>query len=144
MKLRVGSAALVWALFITLLHVQLNIGWAELGAKVRVLTGERRAELRVGFLPVTCHLTCPVTNWITTHSESGSTFRSHKFTDFATVKEALISEEVSASFILARVGGARLRVAPRSASTNRHERNRVPRPGRAGPPGGRAAPRLGL
>jgi NitT/TauT family transport system substrate-binding protein len=38
---------------------------------------------------------------VTKHSESGSLFRSHKFTDFATVKEALIAREIDASFILA-------------------------------------------
>lgn len=38
---------------------------------------------------------------MTTHSESGAVFRSRKFTDFATVKEALISKEIGASFILA-------------------------------------------
>jgi NitT/TauT family transport system substrate-binding protein len=38
---------------------------------------------------------------VTTHSESGSVFKSRKFTDFATVKEALIAKEIGASFILA-------------------------------------------
>lgn len=38
---------------------------------------------------------------MTTHSESGAVFRSRKFTDFATVKEALISKEIGASFMLA-------------------------------------------
>ncbi len=38
---------------------------------------------------------------MTTHSDSGAIFKSRKFTDFATVKEALISKEIGASFILA-------------------------------------------
>lgn len=38
---------------------------------------------------------------MTEHSEDGALFRSQKFTDFPTVKEALISKDVQASFILA-------------------------------------------
>ena len=53
MKLKVGLGALVWALLITVLHVQLNVGWAVLVDKIQVMRGEERAELVVGFLPVT-------------------------------------------------------------------------------------------
>ena len=60
-----------------------------------------RGELVVGFLPVTCHLTCPVTNWITTHRESGSVFRSKKYTNFPTIAEEFKSGKLKASFILA-------------------------------------------
>jgi NitT/TauT family transport system substrate-binding protein len=38
---------------------------------------------------------------VTRHSEKGTLFRSQKFTDWPTVKEALISKEVGAVFILA-------------------------------------------
>lgn len=38
---------------------------------------------------------------MTTHSERSSTFRSQKFTDFATVKESFIAREIEATFILA-------------------------------------------
>ena len=47
-KRKVVLGALLWALLITLLHVQLNVGWARLG---RQILG--RKELVVGFLPVT-------------------------------------------------------------------------------------------
>lgn len=53
MKLKVGIGALVWACLISVLHVQLNVGWAALVDKVQVMRGEERAELVVGFLPVT-------------------------------------------------------------------------------------------
>lgn len=53
MKRRVLLGALVWALAITALHVQLNVGWAALRDEARVLLGEEREELIVGFLPVT-------------------------------------------------------------------------------------------
>jgi NitT/TauT family transport system substrate-binding protein len=38
---------------------------------------------------------------VTEHTEGGSLFRSQKFTDWPTVKEALIAEEIGAVFILA-------------------------------------------
>ncbi len=38
---------------------------------------------------------------MTQHSDRGSFFRSRKFTDFATVKEALIAREIGATFMLA-------------------------------------------
>lgn len=75
-----------------------------------------RDELVVGFLPVTCHLTCPVTNWITSHSDRGTVFRSKKYTDFATVAEEFKSGKLKASFILAplamqlRRGGAPIKI----------------------------------
>ena len=48
MNTRVGAAALAWLLFITALHVHLNVGWERLGGMI-----EGRKELVVGFLPVT-------------------------------------------------------------------------------------------
>lgn len=60
-----------------------------------------RGELIVGFLPVTCHLTCPVTNWVTSHSEKGTNFRSKKYTDFATVSDDFKGGKLKATFILA-------------------------------------------
>jgi hypothetical protein len=53
MKLKVLLGALCWTLFVTLLHVSLNLGWGEVARRVRVLVGEEREELLVGFLPVT-------------------------------------------------------------------------------------------
>ena len=53
MKRKVLIGALGWALLISLMHVQLNVGWANLRKEVAVLTGEQRRELIVGFLPVT-------------------------------------------------------------------------------------------
>src|ERR1043166_3278559 len=49
-----------------------------------------REELRVGFLPVTCHLTCPVTDFATRTSNS-TRFESQRFTDFPTIVESLKS-----------------------------------------------------
>jgi NitT/TauT family transport system substrate-binding protein len=61
----------------------------------------RRGELMVGFLPVTCHLTCPVTDFSTRTSTTSTHFASQRFTEFPTVVEALKTRDLDASFILA-------------------------------------------
>ena len=61
----------------------------------------RAAELAVGFLPVTCHLTCPVTDYATRTTTTGTRFDSQRFTDFATVIEAVKARKLDATFMLA-------------------------------------------
>ena len=57
--------------------------------------------LTVGFLPVTCHLTCPVTDFATKHTRTGTRFDSERYADFPTVVEAIKARRLSASFMLA-------------------------------------------
>jgi len=59
------------------------------------------AELAVGYLPVTCHLTCPVTDFATKHTTTGTRFKSQRFSEFPTVVEALKARKIDATFILA-------------------------------------------
>jgi len=61
--------------------------------------GTVRRRLEIGFLPVTCHLTCPVTNWVTEHSEKGTVFAAQKFQDFPSMKEAMIGRKIDAGFL---------------------------------------------
>lgn len=63
--------------------------------------GVERARFTVGFLPVTCHLTCPVTSWVTRHSDHGTVFEAQKFNDFPSMKEALIARQIDATFMIA-------------------------------------------
>ena len=56
--------------------------------------------LKVGFLPVTCHLTCPVTDFATKTSK-GNRFESWRFTDFPTVVETMKSGRLQATFMIA-------------------------------------------
>jgi NitT/TauT family transport system substrate-binding protein len=56
--------------------------------------------LEVGFLPVTCHLTCPVTDYATKTSK-GFHYVSKRFMDFPTVAEAFKSGRLEASFFVA-------------------------------------------
>lgn len=57
------------------------------------------SELKVGFLPVTCHLTCPVTDFASRTSAT-TRFESLRFTDFPTVIEAIKSERLEAGFMI--------------------------------------------
>ncbi len=61
---------------------------------------EVRETLKVGFLPVTCHLTCPVTDYATKTSH-GTRFESQRFTDFPTVVETVKSGRLDATFMIA-------------------------------------------
>jgi NitT/TauT family transport system substrate-binding protein len=57
-------------------------------------------ELTVGFLPVTCHLTCPVTDYASKTSKSGTNFNSRVFSDFPTVASALEAKQIQATFMI--------------------------------------------
>jgi NitT/TauT family transport system substrate-binding protein len=61
----------------------------------------KKDELAVGFLPVTCHLTCPVTDFASHTTSTGTTFKSERFTDWPTVAEALKSGALKATFMIA-------------------------------------------
>ncbi len=62
---------------------------------------DRDNLLEVGFLPVTCHLTCPVTDFATKTTTTGTRFGSLRFTEFPTVVEALKARKLQATFLLA-------------------------------------------
>ena len=56
--------------------------------------------LTVGFLPVTCHLTCPVTDFASKTTQSNTNFNSQIFTDFPTVVSALEAKQIQATFMI--------------------------------------------
>ena len=61
----------VWLTVITASHGVLNLRWL-----VRKTAGVgTQPEFGVGFLPVTCHLTCPVTDFINKNIEGQSFFQ---------------------------------------------------------------------
>jgi NitT/TauT family transport system substrate-binding protein len=84
-RIAVGTAVVLVAL--TLLH---HKPWRT-----------RDSGLDVGFLPVTCHLTCPVTDFATRTTTTGTRFHSVRFSDFPTVSEALKTRDMDATFMLA-------------------------------------------
>ncbi|MEO8725410.1 MAG: ABC transporter substrate-binding protein [Acidobacteriaceae bacterium] len=98
LKNKILLGALLWLVFITALHGYLNENWAA------VLNDYRPAAQRkitVAYLPVTCQLTCPVTDYISKFSENGELFLPRMFQGFPEIKEALISNKVQAAFIVA-------------------------------------------
>jgi NitT/TauT family transport system substrate-binding protein len=87
-----------WLILISSLHAYLNVNWPA------VLNDYRPAAVRkitVAYLPVTCQLTCPVTDYISKFSDNGELFLPRMFQGFPELKEALISNKVQAAFIVA-------------------------------------------
>jgi len=87
-----------WLVTITALHAWLNVNWAA------VLNDYRSPEKRritVAYIPVTCQLTCPVTDYISKLSQNGEIFLPRLFQGFPEIKEALISNRIQAAFIVA-------------------------------------------
>ena len=72
-------------------------------SRADALSGESKTalqELKVGYLPVTCHLTCPVTDFATRTSTTNR-FESQRFTDFPTVVESVKGGRLDATFMIA-------------------------------------------
>lgn len=59
------------------------------------------SQLEVGFLPVTCHLTCPVTSFASKTTTTHTRFDSRSFQDFPTVVESIKARKIDATFMLA-------------------------------------------
>jgi len=77
--------------------------WLNLGMLSRTTGGsdEGTARFRVGFLPVTCHLTCPVTDWINQNTAGHGFYEPLRFQSWPEIKEAFISDHTPAAFLLA-------------------------------------------
>ena len=107
--LRWGLGALAAVLVLGVLRAK---PWRPSEAKGR----SARESLTVGFLPVTCHLTCPVTDYASKTSRT-TRFESQRFTDFPTMVETFKSGRLEATFMIAplamklREQGLRVRIA---------------------------------
>ena len=53
MKRSILLGAILWLLFITGSHVQLNVGWDKVQESFAQIMGKKRDKMIVGFLPVT-------------------------------------------------------------------------------------------
>src|SRR6266702_5417913 len=89
--------AVAWLAFITLLHVAINL---HLFGPKRTTASDQK-KFRIGFLPVTCHLTCPVTDFINKQIAGESIFTPLRFNGWPELKEAYLSGYTPATFILA-------------------------------------------
>ena len=86
-----------WVASISLLHAWLNLRWFDAPPR-RAGDG---ATFRVGFLPVTCHLTCPVTNFINDQMTGDGIFEPIRFSGWPELKETYLANKLEATFILA-------------------------------------------
>jgi len=80
------------------LHAYLNVNWASI---VNDYLPPAKRKFTVAYIPVTCHLACPVTDYISKFSRNGEIFLPKMFQGFPEIKEALISNKVQAAFIVA-------------------------------------------
>ncbi len=85
-------------MLISALHGYLNVNWAAVLNEYRP---PAKRKITVAYIPATCQLTCPVTDYISKFSDSGEMFLPRMFQGFPEVKEALISNKVQAAFIVA-------------------------------------------
>lgn len=100
-SLKIGLGVVAAIVVLALLRFQ---PWHHAQTASDVHTGPAaagtRQALTVGFLPVTCHLTCPVTDFATHQSATGTRFDSQRFTDFPTVAAAIKSKRIQATFMI--------------------------------------------
>jgi len=98
LKAKVILGAVAWIVLISALHGWLNVSWATVLNQYRPLA---KRKIIVAYVPVTCQLTCPVTDYISKFSDNGEIFIPRLFQGFPEIKEALISNKVQAAFIVA-------------------------------------------
>ena len=98
LKAKVILGAFAWIILISALHSWLNVSWATVLNEYRPMA-ERK--IVVAYIPVTCQLTCPVTDYISKFSDNGEIFIPRLFQGFPEIKEALIANKVQAAFIVA-------------------------------------------
>lgn len=98
---RAALGVLAAAVGLGFLHAWLNLGFDPLravGLRKQVAGTE---AFKVGFLPVTCHLTCPVTDWINRNTAGKGFYQPVRFNGFPEIKESLIAGYLPATFMLA-------------------------------------------
>ncbi len=98
LKNRLMIPIFVWLALVSGLHAYLNINWTAI---VNDYLPADKRKFTVAYIPVTCHLACPVTDYISKFSRGGEIFLPKMFQGFPEIKEALISNKVQAAFIVA-------------------------------------------
>jgi NitT/TauT family transport system substrate-binding protein len=91
-------AAVGWLVLVSALHGYLNVNWPAVFNDYRPIA---KRKITVGYLPATCQLTCPVTDYISKFSDNGELFLPRLFQGFPEIKEALIANKIQAAFIVA-------------------------------------------
>ncbi len=95
---RYAATAVVWLAAISVLH-----GWLNLNAFQARRAGADggKKTFKIGFLPVTCHLTCPVTDFINRSMTGSNIYEPIRFSGWPELKEAFLAGHTEATFILA-------------------------------------------
>lgn len=85
----------------TLKRIAIVVAAITLLAVLRFKPWERsyRRTLSVAFVPVTCHLTCPVTDFASKTTNTGTRFDAVRFTEFPSIVEALKAGRLQAGFV---------------------------------------------
>jgi NitT/TauT family transport system substrate-binding protein len=97
-KSKVILWAVGWLVVVSVAHGYLNVNWP---AVLNAYQPIAKRKITVAYIPVTCQLTCPVTDYISKFSDNGEIFLPRMFQGFPEIKEALISNRVQAAFIVA-------------------------------------------
>ena len=95
---RILLGLLLWTTAISALHLNLNFDWSVV-LNDRLPANQRR--FNVAFIPVTCHLACPVTDYISRRAVTKNLFIPRMFQGFPEIKEALIANKMQAAFMVA-------------------------------------------
>src|SRR5215471_10596176 len=95
---RITLLIVTWTVLVSGLHAYLNINWPAI---INDYLPQEKRKFTVAYIPVTCHLACPVTDYISKFSKAGEIFLPKMFQGFPEIKEALISNRVQAAFIVA-------------------------------------------
>ena len=95
---KVVIAVAVWTAALTATHLALNVNWSSV---VNDRLPPEKRKLNVAYIPVTCHLTCPVTDFISRYSVDGNLFIPRLFQGFPEIKEALIADRMQVGFMVA-------------------------------------------
>ncbi|HKB72107.1 MAG TPA: ABC transporter substrate-binding protein [Thermoanaerobaculia bacterium] len=94
----VFAAIAAWIVAISAAHLALNVDWS---AALNDRLPPAKRKLNVAYIPVTCHLACPVTDFISRFSLDGNLFIPRMFQGFPEIKEALISDRMQVGFMVA-------------------------------------------
>src|SRR5712671_51024 len=95
---RIILGLLLWTTVVSAMHLGLNFDWSVV---INDRLPEDKRKFNVAFIPVTCHLACPVTDYISRRSDSGNLFIPRMFQGFPEIKEALIANRMQAAFMVA-------------------------------------------
>src|SRR5437773_8300713 len=95
---RIILGLLLWTSVVSALHLNLSFDWSVV---INDRLPENKRKFNVAFIPVTCHLACPVTDYTSRRTENHNIFIPRMYQGFPEIKEALIANKMQAAFMVA-------------------------------------------